>query len=137
MIASGGARISRVQKDKNYINLTVPANGLHSLELARRLEGTSATSNAIHPGVVRTNIGCNLPAWQEVAFRVGGYLFLKCSAQGAATTCYVATNPDLRHVSCCYFADSNPETPSADMQDAAMAARLWEISEELTRDFAA
>ena len=29
MIASGGARISRVQKDKNYINLTVPFNVLN------------------------------------------------------------------------------------------------------------
>ena len=113
------------------------ANGLHSLELARRIEGTAATSNAVHPGVVGTNIARNLPAWQEIAFNVAGYLFLKSPAQGAATTCYVATNPDLQHVSGCYFADCNPETPSANMRDADMAARLWEVSEELTRDFAA
>ena len=113
------------------------ANGLHALELARRLEGTRATANVVHPGVVRTNIARNLPAWQELAFRVAGYLFLKSSAQGAATTCYAATNPDLQDVSGCYFADCNPETPSANMQDADMAARLWEVSEELTRDFAA
>ena len=113
------------------------ANGLHSLELARRLENTPATSNAVHPGVVRTNILRNLPAWQEAAFRLGGYLFLKSTAQGAATTCYVATHPDLQRVSGCYFANCNPETPSPAMQDQEMAARLWEISEELTRDFAA
>jgi len=113
------------------------ANGLHALELARRLEGTRATANVVHPGVVRTNIARNLPAWQELAFRIAGYLFLKSSAQGAATTCYVATNPDLQDVSGCYFADCNPDTPSASMQDTDMAARLWEVSEELTRDFAA
>lgn len=113
------------------------ANGLHSLELARRLEGATATSNAVHPGVVGTNIARNLPAWQEAAFRLAGYLFLKSPAQGAATSCYVATNPDLQHVSGCYFSDCNPETPSANMRDVDMAARLWEISEELTLDYAA
>ncbi len=112
------------------------ANGLHSLELARRLRGTSAISNAVHPGIVSTNILRNLPAWQEAAFRVVGYFFLKSPAQGAATTCYVATSPDLQRVSGCYFADCNPQTPSADMRDPEMAARLWEVSEELTRDFA-
>ncbi len=112
------------------------ANGLHSLELARRLEGTTATSNTVHPGLVSTNIARNLPAWQEAAFRVAGYLFMKSPAQGAATTCYVATNPDLQHVSGCYFANCNPETPSANMRDEEMAARLWEVSEELTQDLA-
>lgn len=113
------------------------ANGLHSLELARRLEGTAATSNVVHPGLVGTNIARNLPAWQKIAFRVAGYLFMKSPAQGAATSCYVATSPDLQHVSGCYFADCNPESPSANMRDADMAARLWEVSEELTREFAA
>lgn len=113
------------------------ANGLHTLELARRLEGTAATANVVHPGLVSTSIARNLPGWQEALFRLAGYFLLKSSAEGAATTCYVATNPDLQHVSGCYFADCNPETPSANMQDEDMAARLWEISEELTRDFAA
>ncbi len=108
------------------------ANGLHSLELARRLEDTRATSNVLHPGVVRTNIARNLPAWQETAFRAFGYFFLKSLEEGAATTCYVATSPDLDNVSGCYFADCNPATASATMQDAQMAARLWEVSESLT-----
>ena len=111
------------------------ANGLHSLELSRRLAGTNATSNVIHPGVVRTNIARNLPWWQETAFRVLGRVFLKSEQQGAATTCYAATNPDLDGVSGCYFADCNPATPSENMQDLEMAARLWSVSEELARNF--
>lgn len=113
------------------------ANGLHALELARRLEGAAATSNVVHPGVVQTNIAHNLPAWQEAVFRAAGYLFLKSPAQGAATSCHAAASPDLRHVSGCYFANCNPKTPSANMRDPEMAARLWAVSEELTRDFAA
>ena len=111
------------------------ANGLFSHELARRLEGSNATSNSLHPGVVVTNIARNLPAWQEAIFRIAGPLFLKSVEEGAATSCYVATSPELAGVSGCYFSDCNPVTPSATMRDDAMAARLWSVSEELTRQY--
>ena len=45
------------------------ANGLFARELARRLAGTSATANSLHPGVVVTNISRNLPGWQDAIFR--------------------------------------------------------------------
>ncbi len=111
------------------------ANGLFSHELARRLEGSNATSNSLHPGMVVTNIARNLPAWQEAIFRFAGSVFLKSVEEGAATSCYVATNPDLADVSGCYFSDCNPVTPSANMRDDAMAERLWSVSEELTRPY--
>jgi NAD(P)-dependent dehydrogenase (short-subunit alcohol dehydrogenase family) len=102
------------------------ANGLFALELARRLKGTNATANVLHPGVIDTNIfrhvDLNIPKnrWKSVA-------------QGAATTCYVAAQPSLAKVSGVYFSDCNPEEPSAQMRDAAMAQRLWDVSEELLR----
>ena len=100
------------------------ANGLFALELARRLEGTRATANVLHPGVIETNIfrhvDVNLPA-----------NILKTVEQGAATTCYVASYPSLAKVSGYYFSDCNPEEPSAEMRDAAMARRLWDVSEAL------
>ena len=111
------------------------ANGLFSHELARRLEGSNATSNSLHPGVVVTNIARNLPAWQEAIFRFAGSVFMKSVEEGAATSCYVATSPDLAGVSGCYFSDCNPVTPSANMRDDAMAERLWLVSEELTRPY--
>ena len=111
------------------------ANGLFSHELARRLEGSNATSNSLHPGVVVTNIARNLPAWQEAIFRFAGSVFMKSVEEGAATSCYVATSPDLAGVSGCYFSDCNPVTPSANMRDDAMAERLWSVSEELTRPY--
>ena len=106
------------------------ANGLFSLELARRLEGTAATSNCLHPGSVDTNIFRN-------ASRSTPNRELKDLAQGAATTCYIATNPALAAVSGYYFADCNPQEPSAAMQDADMARRLWAVSEELVADYLA
>ncbi|MGH8177736.1 MAG: SDR family NAD(P)-dependent oxidoreductase, partial [Steroidobacter sp.] len=76
------------------------ANGLFSLELAKRLQGTRATSNCVTPGGVRTNILRNVSASTAN--------YPKSPAQGAATTCYVATHPTLAKVSGEYFADCNP-----------------------------
>ena len=102
------------------------ANGLFALELARRLEGTRATANVLHPGVIETNI------FRHVDVNLPGNI-LKSVEQGAATTCYVASHPSLATVSGYYFSDCNPEEPSAEMRDAAMARRLWDVSEELLR----
>jgi len=109
------------------------ANGLFSFELAKRLAGTRATSNSLHPGVVATNIMRNLnftpPAGGANRGGGGGFAF-ESPAQGAATSCYLASNPSLAGVSGLYFEDCNPVDP-----DAAMAARLWQVSAELTRAY--
>ena len=64
-----------------------------------------------------------------------GWAFMKSVEAGAATTCYVATRPELAEVSGHYFSDCNPEVPGPRMRDEAMAARLWEVSEELVGDY--
>lgn len=103
------------------------ANGLYSLELSRRLAGTRATSNCVHPGGVRTNI------LRNTGF--SGARLNKTPEQGAATQCYVATHPSLTGVTGQYFADCNLAEQGDYQMDEAMAARLWEVSEELTRDY--
>lgn len=103
------------------------ANGLYSLELSRRLAGTRATSNCVHPGGVRTNI------LRNTGF--SGARLNKSPEQGAATQCYVATHPSLTGVTGQYFADCNLAEQGDHQKDEAMAARLWEVSEELTRDY--
>lgn len=103
------------------------ANGLFSLELARRLAGTSATSNCLRPGHVRTNILRSVGnGYQRNA---------KTSEQGAATVCYVATHPSLAKVTGQYFADCAIGEQTDDHRDLAMAAKLWEVSTQLTRKF--
>lgn len=103
------------------------ACGLLSLELAKRLAKTTTTSNCVTPGHVKTNILRNVKtAYGEHA---------KTVEQGAATLCYVATNPALEGVSGQYFKDCNPAAQSAYQTDKVMAARLWKISEALTLEF--
>lgn len=114
------------------------ANGLFSLELATRLEGTAATSNCLHPGNVVTNIARSVRPPVGGGAMGGGLAAggnRKNLAEGAATTCYVATSPALAGVSGCYFVDCNAVEPSDEMQDQGMASRLWQVSEELTRDY--
>jgi NAD(P)-dependent dehydrogenase (short-subunit alcohol dehydrogenase family) len=109
------------------------ANGLFAFELARRFEGSNATANAVHPGIIMTNLARHFPKWQQIAGRLIGWTFMKSMEAGAATTCYVATNPALAGVSGYYFADCNPELPTKQMRDPMLAAKLWEVSEELTQ----
>lgn len=110
------------------------ANGLFCRELARRLADTSATTNVLHPGVIKTNLSRHIP--QEVlddwATRDIPY---KTIGQGAATQCYVATSPDLDGVTGYYFSDCNPAMPRDLMQDDALAAKLWQVSAELVADY--
>ena len=113
------------------------ANALFSLELADRLKGTSATANALHPGVINTNIVRNEPGYIQVLFNTVGSLFTKTIAQGAATTCYVATSPQLAGVSGYFFMDCNPISLSGPnhLYDQAMARQLWQVSEQLTAKY--
>jgi NAD(P)-dependent dehydrogenase (short-subunit alcohol dehydrogenase family) len=113
------------------------ANGLFSLELSKRLRGTNATSNSLHPGVVATNIMRNMnftPPAGGGGGGGGGFQF-ETPAQGAATSCYLASHPALAGVSGHYFVDCNPAEQGEHQQDEAMAARLWQVSEELTRGY--
>jgi WW domain-containing oxidoreductase len=106
------------------------ANLLFAKELARRLAGTQRTANAVHPGVIRTNLIRHNPVL-NLAAAVFSPLVLKTVAQGAATQVYVATNPALAAVSGEYFADCNVATPRADALSTATAKRLWEVSEQI------
>jgi NAD(P)-dependent dehydrogenase (short-subunit alcohol dehydrogenase family) len=110
------------------------ANGLFSLELSKRLSGTRATSNSLHPGVVATNIMRNMNFRPPAG---GGGFGMETPAQGAATSCYLASNPALAHVTGLYFADCNPAEQSDYQKDPVMAAKLWQVSEELTRPYLA
>lgn len=111
------------------------ANALCSRELARRLSDTTATSNSLHPGVIVTNAIRNMDAWMQTAARWLGWLFTKSVEEGAATQTYLATNPGLVGVRGFYFADCNPAEGSPFLSDDAMATKLWEVSEQLTRPY--
>jgi retinol dehydrogenase 12 len=103
------------------------ANVLFTRELARRWAGSGVTAYALHPGVVATGIWRRVPGplrWLITRFMIS-------PEEGARTTIFCATAPELAGVSGRYYERQHESTPSAVAQDDALAARLWDESEKL------
>ncbi|GAA1243821.1 SDR family oxidoreductase [Oryzihumus leptocrescens] len=108
------------------------ANVLFTYELARRLEGTGVTANALHPGVVRTGFG---QEDSSALFRVMLPVvrpFMLSPERGAETSVYLASSPEVEGVSGKYFVRKKARRSSPASYDAQAARRLWEVSAELT-----
>jgi hypothetical protein len=91
------------------------------------------TANAVHPGFVGTNFGRE--GDMGIVGGVGVLLarpFAISSATGARTSIYLASSPDVNDVSGQYFYKCRVAKPSNAALDDAAAARLWEISAEMT-----
>lgn len=106
------------------------ANILFARALAKRFQGSRRTANAIHPGVIATNLGRHLPPLALAALKMSAPLFMKSAAQGAATQCYVAAHPRAAAISGAYFSDCNLAPTTAHGADDALAERLWTVSEQ-------
>jgi len=118
---------------KNYAQSKF-ANVLFAKELARRFNGTKRTANAVHPGVIATNLGRHMNPIVWSLYSALAPLFLKTVPQGAATEVYVATSPALDGVSGEYFADCNVAKARRDTSDATLAQRLWEVSGKIVSE---
>jgi NAD(P)-dependent dehydrogenase (short-subunit alcohol dehydrogenase family) len=136
-----GIQFENLSGDRGYDPLTAYgqsklANALFAQELSRRLDGTTTTSNSVLPGVINTNLGRHLPKWKKMLSEVIGWTFMRSVEEGAATTCYVASNPKLFNVSGHMFFNCNPITPEGPhMSDRDLATRLWDVSVELSRNY--
>ncbi|XP_062133078.1 retinol dehydrogenase 14-like isoform X2 [Drosophila sulfurigaster albostrigata] len=122
--------------DTAYIHSKL-ANILFTRELAKRLEGTNVTVNALHPGVIETELGRHVKIFNNpiFLFLVSPlvWLIFKTPKNGAQTTLYAALDPDLNGVTGLYFSDCKPKEVSAAAKDANSAKRLWEESEKWTK----
>jgi NAD(P)-dependent dehydrogenase (short-subunit alcohol dehydrogenase family) len=107
------------------------ANLLFTYELARRLEGTGVTVNALHPGFVASNFGMN-NGWMAHLFRPIVKVFGITPEEGAQTSIYLATSPEVEGVSGRYFVRQQPTRSSDASYDEDTARRLWEVSEKMT-----
>ncbi|AGA29936.1 SDR family oxidoreductase [Singulisphaera acidiphila] len=107
------------------------ANLLFTFELAERLEGTDVTVNALHPGLVATNIfaGNGIPGW---LLRRAAALFAISPEKGAETSIYLGSSSEVSGVSGNYFYRQKPIASSRASHDPEAARRLWERSVEFT-----
>jgi NAD(P)-dependent dehydrogenase (short-subunit alcohol dehydrogenase family) len=97
------------------------ANVLHAQELARRLEGTGVTTYSLHPGVIASDI------WRRVPWPIRPLMKLRMKSpqEGARTSLYCATSPEVASESGHYYEECRRKQPSR-TATPALAAELWE-----------
>jgi len=120
----------RVYTPRAYDNSKL-ANILFTMELARRLEGTRVTVNALHPGFVATGFAKNNGKVIAALVSIFAPLVARSPAKGAATSIYLASSPSVEGITGKYFYDSHviPAAPQA--TDMVVARKLWDVSAEM------
>ncbi|MFC4455733.1 SDR family oxidoreductase [Deinococcus sonorensis] len=105
------------------------ANILFTRELSRRLAGSGITANALHPGMVATGFAHNNGSRISRVFSLLRP-FAKTEEQGAQTSIYLSSSPEVAGMSGLYFSNEQPIKPAPQALDDAAAERLWRLSEE-------
>ncbi len=107
------------------------ADVVFSYELARRLTGTGVTANVLHPGLVRTGFANNLGAVPSAFFDFIMRFVGITAEQGAQTSVYLATSPDVENVTGQYWEKCKAVPSGRAAYDEASWTRLWEVSDKM------
>ena len=102
-------------------------NVLFTQELARRVAGTGVSTSALHPGVVASDI------WRRVPWPVRPLITRRMLSvtEGAQTSLYCATSPDVAQDSGLFY-DKCAERAPSPVATPELAAELWKRSEAWT-----
>ena len=131
-----GIQFDDIQFQNNYNTFGVYAhsklaNVLFTYELARRLSGTGLTVNALHPGFVKSELYRNFGVFTPLV-KLSATMFGKSTVEGAQTSIYLASAPEVAGVTGKYFSECEPKESSPASYDQSQAERLWALSEEMT-----
>jgi retinol dehydrogenase-14 len=96
---------------------------MFTYELARRLRGTGVTANCLHPGGVATGI------WRIPPLLLRP--FMKSAKEGAETSIYLASSPEVENVTGEYFEEKASKRSSDESYDEKKALALWETTSRL------
>ncbi len=141
-VSSGAHRRAKIdfdnlQGEKHYRGMEAYgqaklANVLFTYTMARRLEGSGVTANALHPGFVATGFARNNGSLYDFGMRLITPVFARTPEHGAETSLYLATSPEVAEVSGKYFVDCKAVPSSPVSYDQDTAEKLWQVSLELT-----
>jgi NAD(P)-dependent dehydrogenase (short-subunit alcohol dehydrogenase family) len=108
------------------------ANLLFMRALARRLRGGGISVNALHPGFVRSELFRGFPPPLRLLLATLVRPFMRSVQNGARTSVYLATAPEVEGRTGGYYRDCRLIEPSAAARCDEGAARLWSESVRLT-----
>ncbi|XP_018319143.1 retinol dehydrogenase 11-like [Agrilus planipennis] len=114
----------------NYANSKL-GNIVFTIELARRLDGTGVTTNALHPGAILTDIFNGMRGWQAILFKFFATLYFKTPLEGAQTSIYLAVSPEVQNISGQYFSDCAERSLSREITQHNFVKKIWEKTEEI------
>jgi NAD(P)-dependent dehydrogenase (short-subunit alcohol dehydrogenase family) len=134
---AGYIKLEDLQSEKQYkfmrsYGQSKLALVLFTYELARRLQGTGVTANCLHPGFVATNIGQN--GVGSVGRSIVKLIFSRLGIspeEGAKTSIYLASSPEIEGVTGKYFAKSIPVRSAPISYDETLQRQLWEVTAQL------
>jgi NAD(P)-dependent dehydrogenase (short-subunit alcohol dehydrogenase family) len=108
---------------------------LFTTELSRRIKGSGVTAVSISPGPTKTNFGGGGPSGPigVVTTVLKHTPLLKPPEQAAETIAWAATAPELETTPGALYLRHKRLTPKGAATNAALAAKLWAISEQQTR----
>ena len=108
------------------------ANLLFMRALAPRLKGSGVTVNALHPGFVHSQLFRDFRGPLRLLLSTVLRPFMRSPRQGARTSIYLASSPEVEGESGGYYRDCRRVQPSAAARCPDSAARLWSESVRLT-----
>lgn len=126
------ARTEHYGVESTYANSKLLLN-LFTVHLARTLQGTGVTCNAVHPGVVSTSINEKEPGLRHFLWNSFLRTFGTSPRKGARGSIHLASSPHLREVTGKYFVARSLSSWSSKVEDEELASKAWFWSEQLVR----
>ncbi|MGH7120844.1 MAG: SDR family oxidoreductase [Acetobacteraceae bacterium] len=136
-VASGAHRRARLEFDnlqgeRHFAPMSAYSrsklgNVLFTYALAERLAGSGITVNCLHPGVVATRFGHDMPGLFGLGIKLAHPFFISAE-RGAKTVIFLARSPEIAGNSGGYYSECRAVRSSPLSHDAAVRERLWALS---------
>jgi WW domain-containing oxidoreductase len=121
----------RFYKPFTFYGQSKLANALFAKELSRRLIARGIAVNSLHPGATRNT---RLNQYLSLPFKIAlsaAQWFMKSAQRGAATQALLAGNPGVSGITGEFWSDCQIAKGNPLLEDAGLARRLWEVSEDI------
>ena len=106
------------------------ANVLFTYELLKKVPA-DITVNCLHPGFVATNFGHNIGGFFGPVVKIAQRISAIDPEEGAKTSIFLCSAPEVKGVSGKYFYKCQPKTSSRESRNKDTGKRLWQISSDL------